>query len=559
MILESGDCRSDRSEEMHSNERLPNVSKPVCRRTQRSSDATTIADEHPQTMKNSHRQNLLVFALSFAPVLTATCRAESTEPKRNVLFLCVDDMKDWVNCLGGYEGKVHTPNIDRLATRGMLFTNAHCASPKCAPSRAAILTGMRPSTTGLYDNGHWWLPNLPDVVTIPAYFRKHGYRVVGAGKVFHHTAGNHPPNQWDRFRRLVFQEDPWFRGVKLNYPWSEHSTWPVGFPFSGVNGLGHENDWGSLPIAGENYDDAMTTKYAVDFLSQQKDVPHTSFFLACGLFRPHLPWYVPQRYFDLYPLDEVALPPVQDNDLDDLPEVGLQLAKDRRNDLKVIRKADRWKHAIQAYLASISCADARLGQVLDALERTPHADNTIIVLWSDHGWHLGEKRHWHKSTLWEESTRVPFIVCAPAVAPGTCNRPVSLLDIYPTLNELAGLPALPAHDGHSLVPLLKDIQAEWGRPAVTEFRRGNAAVRSDRYRYIRYHDGGEELYDHQTDPHEWKNLATSVDHAAVRQRLAGWITKEWAQSALTKKAFEFDYTTFTWTNRETGQVTRGKD
>ena len=160
-------------------------------------------------------------------LLLSVLPASADAAKRpNVLFLAVDDMKDWVNCLGGYEGTVHTPNIDRLAERGVLFANAHCVSPKCAPSRAAILIGMRPSTTGLYDNGHWWLPNLPNVVTIPQHFRSHAYRVAGAGKVFHHTAGNHPPNQWDEFHRLTFREDPWFRGAKLNYPWSKHADRP---------------------------------------------------------------------------------------------------------------------------------------------------------------------------------------------------------------------------------------------------------------------------------------------------------------------------------------------
>ncbi len=239
---------------------------------------------------------VLQFAVGFV-------RAEQQDTKPIVLFLAVDDRKDWVNCLGGYEGTVQTPNIDRLAKRGMLFTNAHCASPKCAPSRAAILTGMRPSTTGLYDNGHWWQPNLRNVVTIPKHFRNNGYHVVGAGKIFHHTAGNHPPNQWDDFHRLTFLEDPWFRGVKLNYPWSKPAPYPNGFPFSGIDGLGHENDWGALPITEDKYDDVQTTDYAVRFLNERRDGNRPSssdpFFLACGLFRPHLPWYVPQKYFDL--------------------------------------------------------------------------------------------------------------------------------------------------------------------------------------------------------------------------------------------------------------------
>ena len=461
-----------------------------------------------------------------------------------------------MHCLGGYEGTVYTPNIDRLAKRGMLFTNAHCASPKCAPSRAAIMTGRRPSTTGLYDNGHWWLPNLPDVVTLPAHFRNHGYRVVGAGKIFHHTAGNHPPNQWDDFFRLTFREDPWFRGVKLNYPWSKHEPYPPGFPFSGVKGLGHENDWGSLGIADHEYDDAWTVDYAVRFLEQKQDKP---FFLACGLFRPHLPWYVPQRFFDRYSLDDIVLPTVRDDDLVDLPREGRRFAAARRSDFETIKAAGKWKHAVRAYLASITCADERLGRVLDALDNSPHAKQTIIVLWSDHGWHLGEKQHWHKSTLWEEATRVPLVISAPGHPPGVCDRPVSLVDLYPTLNDLAGLQPVEAHDGLSLAPLLRDPKAAWKRPAVIEFRRGNAAVRSARYRYIRYRDGGEELYDHQTDPHEWHNLATSPVHGAIKQELAGWIAKEWAASAPTKGAFRFDPHAFTWTHKQTGKVTHGSE
>ncbi len=506
----------------------------------------------------------LLLLISLAFWLCGTAEAvEHQQPEPNVLFLAVDDMKDWVNCLGGYGGTVHTPNIDRLARRGMLFTSAHCASPKCAPSRAAIMTGLRPSTTGLYDNGHWWLPNLPEVVTIPAHFRSHGYRVVGSGKLFHHTAGNHPPNQWDDFFRLTFREDPWFRGVKLNYPWSKHGPYPNGFPFSGVQGLGHENDWGSLGIAEHEYDDALTVAYAVRFLQQRQEDDRPSgsdpFFLACGLFRPHLPWYVPQKFFDRYSLDDIVLPTVLKDDLDDLPAEGLKFAKARRSDFETITQSGKWKHAVRAYLAGITCADERLGRVLDALDQSPHAKNTIVVLWSDHGWHLGEKQHWHKTTLWEEATRVPLVISAPGYRPGVCDRPVSLLDLYPTLNELARLPAIEAHDGVSLVSLLRNPKAEWKRPAVIEFKRGNAAVRSDRYRYIRYRHGGEELYDHQSDSHEWYNLAASKEHQAVKQELGGWIAKEWAESASTKGAFRFDPHAFTWTHKKTGKVTHGKE
>jgi len=498
-------------------------------------------------------RSLVSVVLTGCLVIAAGSAGEA--PRPNVLFLAVDDMKDWVNCLGGYEGTVHTPHIDRIAARGTLFTNAHCPSPKCAPSRAAILTGLMPSTTGLYDNGHWWYPNLPGVVTIPVQFRNHGYRVVGAGKIFHHTAGNHPPNQWHDFRKLLFRDDPWFRGVKLNYPWSEHRPYPVGFPFSGVKGLGHENDWGSLDLDESDYDDSRSADYAVRFLEQVD--PGDSFFLACGLFRPHLPWYVPERYFDLYPLEEIVLPRVKEDDLADVPSAGRAMAEARKKDLETIRAAGQHREAVRAYLASITYADAQLGRVLDALEKTGLSEKTVVTLWSDHGWHLGEKGHWHKSTLWEEATRVPFVIAAPDFPPGRCRAPVSLVDLYPTLNELCGLAPIEAHDGLSLVPLMRDPQADWERPAVIQYRSGNVAVRSHRFRYIRYRDGSEELYDLEADPEEWENRAGKPEFAATRDRLAEWATTNWTQSAPTKKFFDFDPESFTWKEIATGRVIEG--
>ncbi|MCB1230082.1 MAG: sulfatase [Verrucomicrobiae bacterium] len=481
-----------------------------------------------------------------------------TVERPNVLFLAVDDMKDWVGCLGGYEGTVHTPNIDRLAARGVLFTNAHCPSPKCAPSRAAIMTGLMPSTTGLYENSHWWKPNLPEVVSLPAQFKAHGYRVAGAGKIFHHTAGNNPPGEWDEFRRLIFRNDGWFREKKINYPWSTPVPFPEGFPFSEVEGLPHENDWGALPGVPEaDYDDTLSADFAVEFLRTHE--PDQPFFLACGLFRPHLPWYVPREYFDLYPLDEIVLPEVREGDLDDVPEVGRQLALAGHSDFEKIRDADRWKHAIQAYLASISYADAQLGRVLEALDISPHAENTYVTLWSDHGWHLGEKGHWHKSTLWEEATRVPFLFAGPGIEPAKCDRPVSLISLFPTLNDLCGLPLIENHDGVSLRPLLEDpASASWGRPAVIEYLLGNAAVRSDRFRYIRYHDGSEELYDHETDPHEWDNLAKNPEQASVIANLARWLPENWAPEAKAKGAFQFDPETWTWREKKTNRVIEGR-
>lgn len=474
----------------------------------------------------------------------------------SVLFLAVDDMRDWVGCLGGYPGSVHTPNIDRLAERGVLFTNAHCPSPKCAPSRAAIMTGFMPSTTGLYDNGHWWYPNLPGVVTLPMHFRNHGYRVVGAGKLFHHTAGNHPPNQWDDFQPIRFRDDPWFRGSKLNYPWTDVVPFPPGFPFSGVTGLPHENDWGVIPRSEEKYDDVQSADYAIRFLEAASD--EEPFFLACGIFRPHLPWYVPQRFLDLYPLDQIQLPAIKEEDRSDIPKAGLALARSREGDLQRIRAVGKTKSAVQAYLASISFADHQIGRVLDALDESPLGKKTMIVLWSDHGWHFGEKGHWHKSTLWEEATRIPFILSAPGYEAGRCAVPVSLIDLYPTLNELCGLPMNPGHDGVSLVPFLKDPQRREERSAVIEFRKGNAAVRTERYRYIRYADGGEELYDCQEDPAEWSNLAGKTEYQELIARLAAHLPKSWASSAPTKDAFTFNPDRFRWIEKSTGRVIEGR-
>lgn len=478
----------------------------------------------------------------------------STKTRPNILFLSVDDMKDWVGCLDGYEGIVHTPHIDQLAKQGMLFSNAHCPSPKCAPSRAAIMTGKMPSTTGLYDNGHWWFPNHPATTTLPIHFKQSGYTVSGAGKVYHHTAGNNPPFQWDEYLRLTFRNDPWFRSNKLNYPWSETSPNPPAYPFSGVDGLGHENDWGSLGIAEPDYDDALTTDYAIDFLRKPHDKP---FFFACGLFRPHLPWYVPQRFFDLYPTDSIILPQTLSNDLDDIPSEGIKLATARRKDFDKIKDAGHYKEAVRAYLASISYADHELGRILKALKTSPHAEQTITVLWSDHGWHLGEKSHWHKSTLWEEATRIPLIISAPGLPAGQCVKPVSLIHLFPTLIELTETSSVAELDGISLVPLLENATAKWNYPAITEYHAGNAAVRDERYRYIRYQDGGEELYDHTTDPHEWHNIASRPQSKPIIQKLSARLPKTWAKSAPTKRAFEFDPSNYSWKIKSTRKTISG--
>ena len=497
-----------------------------------------------------------VLICTAAAWLAATAGSRVTAAPPNVLFIAVDDMNDWVGFLGGSPTPVRTPNLDALAARGVAFTNAHCASPLCCPSRAAVMSGKLPSSTGIYNNGQWWKPHLPDLVTIPIHFRRQGYEAVGSGKIFHHTAGNNPPGQWNAYHRLVFEDDPWFRDATLNYPWSNPTGYPEGYPFSGVKGLGHENDWGSLDIEEADYDDSQTVDYAINYLKSDYNKP---FFLACGIFRPHLPWYVPKKYFDLYPLEGIKLPEVRDDDLDDIPPEGQALAKSRRSDFDTIKAADRWKHAIQAYLASITFADAQVGRLITALDESEQANRTIIVLWSDHGWHLGEKNHWHKMTLWEEATRVPLIVVAPSVTEpgGRCASPVSLIDLFPTLNELCGLSVLGDLDGESLVPLLRNPNAPRSTPVVIQYKPGQCAVRSRDHRYIRYSDGSEELYDHRNDPNEWFNQAGRPETQQLRASMAKSATRNWAEPAPSKKAYQFDPAAYSWSVKSTGAVVKG--
>jgi len=389
------------------------------------------------------------------------------------------------------------------------------------------------------------------------HFRSHGYAVAGAGKIFHHTAGGNPPDQWDEFQRLVFNDDPWFRDHKLNYPWSKPEPFPPGFPFSEVAKLPHENDWGFLPGKAEpDYDDARSVDFAIEYLNRKQTGP---FFLACGLFRPHLPWHAPDKYFDLYPIGDIKLPAIKADDLNDAPQEGRALAKARRADFEKIKSAERWEHAIQAYLASISFADAQVGRLLESLDASVHAGNTLIVFWSDHGWHHGQKNHWHKSTLWAEATRVPLIIVAPDMEGNgrTSSRPVSLIDIYPTLIELCALPAKPELDGLSLAPLLQNPRATRNRPAVIVFNPGQSAIVTDSERLIQYSDGAREFYDHIDDPHEWHNLANDPGYAPNIDALAKWIPTNWTQPAPRKSAYIFNPAAYSWTHRKTGKIVNG--
>jgi arylsulfatase A-like enzyme len=473
--------------------------------------------------------------------LATSALAAAPSAKPNVLFISVDDMNDWIGCLGGYNG-VKTPNIDRLAKRGVLFANAHCASPLCNPSRTALLTGMRASTTGMYNNDQFWRPNLPDAVTLPMHFKANGYQVAGAGKVFHHTVGNNPPDQWDEFQLQVF-DDPWYRRADW-YPWNKRVPAPAGHPFNGLKNFQGEFDWGVIPAEEREYGDQKAIDFGLKFLSQPQAKP---FFLAVGLWHPHIPMFAPQKYFDMYPPEKVKIPYTPAGDLDDVPKIGQNWAAARREEHNRIVREGKWRDAVRAYLAAITFADAMIGRLLDGLEKSAHARNTIIVFWSDNGWHLGEKEHWHKSTLWQRSTHVPLIIAGPGTrATGQSRKQaVSLLDIYPTLVDLCGLPKRPQLEGLSLRPLLENAQAT-RPPAVIDFNRGNHAVRTDRWRYIKYNDGTEELYDESVDKEDWKNLAGDPQYTSLKADLAKWIPQSAAPAKPDRNEFDFDFATYTY-------------
>ena len=433
--------------------------------------------------------------------------AEPSGKKPNILFIAVDDLNDWVGPLGGHP-QAKTPNFDRLAAMGTTFTNAHCQSPLCSPSRTSLLTGLRPTTTGIYGLAPWFrtVPNLADLKTLPQHFRENGYRTLVAGKIFH---GNY--------------------AFKAGGPeWDVVGPQATGAPFPkkklvktpSSNGL---VDWGTFPHKDEDKGDYKIASWAAERLADMPD--DKPFFLAAGFFLPHVPCFATQKWMDLYPEETLQLPEILENDRADTPRASWWLHwKLPEPRLEFLQKENQWKNLVRSYLASTSFMDAQLGRILDALEKSGHADDTVIVLWSDHGWHLGEKAITGKNTLWERSSRVPLIFAGPGSLRGTkCAEPVELLDVFPTLCDLAGLPKPDGLEGHSIVPQLQDASAvrEW--PAITNHNPGSNSVRDVGWRYIRYVDGSEELYDMGKDPHEFKNLAGDPSFAAQMERLRKWI------------------------------------
>lgn len=412
----------------------------------------------------------------------------------------MDDLNDWVGVLGGHP-QARTPHMDALAKRGVLFSNAHCQAPVCNPSRASLMTSLLPSTTGIYflNPSIEKSPVARQALTMPTRFSQEGYAVMAAGKLFH-----------NRENQKYFDE--WAGNFGGFGPTPERKmSQPHGHPLW---------DWGAFPDNTSDMPDDRIADWAANKLGQTYDKP---FFMGVGFFRPHVPMFAPKEWFDQHPLDEVELPLTIDADRADLSEYAKDLTtlEHVAPTHEWILESGEWKHAVQSYLASVTFADYCVGKVLDALDASPHRDNTIVVLFSDHGFHLGEKERWAKRTLWEVGTRVPLIIYDPRQSKSTTSKaPVGLIDIYPTLLALCGLKADPMHEGHDVSPLLKNPNATWKHPAITTFGPGNHAIRTERWRYIEYHDGSRELYDHESDPNEWTNLANSPEHEKTIKRLS---------------------------------------
>lgn len=449
----------------------------------------------------------------------------------NVLLIYVDDLNDYIAPLNRSGLVAHTPNIERLMARGTLFSNAHCAAPICNPSRTAILTGISPHRSGIYNNRHAWNAFIPFEQTYPVVAKRNGYKTASAGKILHHVAGFQPTQIWDAM-----------------LPFDDRAQQGIAPKLNKIDGLSSDAfDWGIPPGGMEDMPDTGIARWAVDYLREKHERP---FLLAVGLYRPHLPWYAPREFFDLYPPESIFIPYEGADELKDLPPRGLELARFRVKDTQLIDAAGKRKEAIRAYLACISYTDALIGRLLDALDSSRYTENTLVVLVSDHGFHLGEKEHWHKFTLWKQSTRSPFIIAPPNLArPGrTSDAAVSLIDIAPTLAEYCGWRDLPEWDGSSLCELVRNPdRREPNRFAITSYTETDHAVTTREWRYINYGEGQEELYDQISDPLERYNLAGDPVYRTVCDQLKQHLPAKPAKGRPHLENFRFSEETGRWT------------
>lgn len=455
----------------------------------------------------------------------------AAEKRPDVVFIVLDDLNDWVGVLGGHP-QSKTPNIDGLAARGVSFSNAHCNAPTCNPSRKSFLSGLYPKSNGKYFNGGNKLEkdrppffgdqpmkgatsqSAPtDYPYLHEHFKKEGYRVVSGGKVAHgpiaHLVGE------ESLDAVANRKDKEFANERgASYVSDRRNVW-------GQPGASNHKD--------SQTSDYKIAHWAIDQWNQVTDEP---LLMTVGIFKPHTPLSAPRAYFEEFPLESIQLPAIPDfDDSSDLPEYAQWIARYTNFDYpfdprsvheEILHRGgeEEWKYMVQSYLACITYADTQVGHLLEAIKKNPRGRETMIILTGDHGWHLGEKGHWCKSALWRDATHVPYVVVAPGIAkPGTVNhQPVSLVDTYPTLCDLAGIPKPEHLDGESVVPLLKDPSAKRDS-AFISYGPENTAIQTERYRYIRYEDDSEELYDQKEDPHEWTNLISDPEYAELKAKL----------------------------------------
>ena len=462
--------------------------------------------------------------------------ARTEKPLPNILFLAIDDQNDWIGCMQGHP-QIQTPHIDRLAKQGTLFVNAHCQSPLCNPSRTSLMTGLRPSTTGVYGLQPWFrtIPRFAGHVTLPQALKSFGYDTYTCGKIYHGGSGRRPKDQ-------EFDVIGVGAGVGAKPPKKLVKT-PNPHPLV---------DWGTFPHKDEDKGDWAVASWAVKTLAERKNQSKENpFFLSVGFFLPHVPCYATQKWFDLYPEETLKLPPFLAGDREDTPRFSWylhwKLPEPRKKFLDI---SGEWKNHVRSYLACTSFVDSQIGRVLTALQENGFADNTIVVLWSDHGYHIGEKEITGKNTLWDRSTNVPLIFAGPGIRQGICKRPAELLDMYPTLLDLLGKPVDPKLEGHSLLPQLLDAEAPRIWPAITTHNHDNHGIRTERWRYNRYADGSEELYDMQADPNEWRNLAGEVEQADVIRELRQWLPQVNAKPApgSRSRVLVYEEDKLTWEN-----------
>lgn len=452
-------------------------------------------------MRNRNRYVVFVACLFWGYSYGQSSESNASA-RPNVLLIFIDDLNAYIGAMGHPDAQ--TPNLDRLAAEGALFSDAHSQAPVCGPSRASIMTGLRPSTTGIY--GQITDESLREASEmtryaplLPEYFRTFGYHTMGVGKLFHQHA---PQGVLDESggRNGGFGPKP---------PGGRHFKW---------NREGTSTDWGTYPAEDAAMPDYQNAKWAIQRLQQDYPAP---FFLGVGFFRPHVPWYVPQAWFDRYQSDSLVTPPYRADDFEDIPQIASRI-----NELPMMPTTewaienDEWRHILHGYLASVTFVDHYVGQVLDALDRSTHRDNTIVIVSSDHGYRLGEKGTFAKHCLWREGSLGPLIIKGPGIEGGrVIDDPVELLDLYPTLLDLANLPANPLNEGKSLRRVLEGGELPDDAVAIATYGRNNHAVISKNYHYIRYEDGSEELYNSRTDPNAFVNVAAKPQYAGAKRAL----------------------------------------